>query len=109
MTNLQKITRVQVLLNMDPRATTDVVLEYLSLANQDILYELYSVLGKVPTGVTEAPPIYDSIQCELAARYFARRGGLAEIVHVENGIHRHWDTSDDSELIGKIVPYMRIL
>ena len=109
MTNEQKITRVQVLLNNDPMATPAVITEYLSIANQDILNALYSVIGKVPTGVTVAPTIYDGLQCELAARYFARRGGLGEIVHVENGIHRHWDTPDDGDLLNKVVPFMRIL
>ena len=107
MTDAERTFRVQTLLNNDPLATEVVLREYLSAAKDDVLEELYSLRG-MPENVTDVPAIYQGLQCELAARYFARRGGLGEQAHLENGIHRHYQTSDDRELLDRIIPYARV-
>lgn len=108
MTEADRITRVQVLLMNDELATEAVVREYLSAAKDDVLEEMYAIVGKVPDDVTDIPPMYHSLQCELAARYFARRGGLGETVHLENGVHRHYATTDDREILNRIIPYAKV-
>lgn len=108
MTEVDKIIRVQTLLMNDELATEAVVREYLSAAQDDVLMELYSMVGGVPDSVTDVPTVYHGLQCELAARYFARRGGLAESVHLENGIHRHYATTDDRELLNRVIPYAKV-
>ena len=108
MTNAERIIRVQTLLMNDETATQAVVEEYLSAAKDDVLEELYAIVGRIPDDVTDVPPMYHSLQCELAARYFARRGGLGETVHLENGIHRHYASTEDREILNRIIPYARV-
>lgn len=107
MTEADRITRVQTLLMNDETATDAVVREYLSAAKDDVLAELYSLVG-LPDGEPDVPFVYQGLQCELAARYFARRGGLAENQHIENGIHRSYQTSDDREILNRITPYAKV-
>lgn len=108
MTEAERIIRVKVLLMNDETATDAVVREYLSAAKDDVLEELYAVVGHIPEDVDDVPPMYHSLQCELAARYFARRGGLGETVHLENGIHRHYASTEDREILNRIIPYARV-
>lgn len=107
MTIEQKLKRVQTLLMNDETATSEIVLEYIEMAKETVLYTLYPF--GIPDGVYEVPARYEGVQCELAARYFARRGGLGETMHIENGIHRDWYSSDDREILAKITPYAKVV
>ncbi len=107
MTNNDKIKRVQTLLMYDETADVTTVQEYLDMSKETVLATLYPF--GIPDGVTEVPSMYEAVQCELAARYFARRGGLGETFHIENGIHRDWYSSDDREVLARIVPYAKVL
>lgn len=57
---------------------------------------------------TEMPSEYDVLQCQLAARYFLRRGGEGEVTHSENGINRTYGSVNDSDLLQEIVPFAKI-
>lgn len=107
MTDSEKIIRVQQLLGNDPRADMQTVSYYLEIANDSLLSAMYPF--GVPAGVSGVPSYHEGDQCELAARYFAREGGLGEIVHLENGIHRHWDSPDDADIRNRIIPYGKVL
>ncbi len=107
MTNNDKIKRVQTLLMYDETADDTTVQEYLDMSKETVLLTLYPF--GIPDGVTDVPSVYEVVQCELAARYFARRGGLGEKIHIENGIHRDWYSADDRDVLAKIVPYAKVL
>lgn len=107
MTTEQKIKRVQTLLVDDATATDSTVAEYLDMAKETVLVTMYPF--GVPVYVMDVPAQYEGIQCELAARFFARRGGLGETTHIENGIHRDWSSSDDREILAKITPYAKVV
>lgn len=101
-----KIERVKSLVGNDPTATTEVVSVLLDQAADTILavmyplsddYEMFSVPGK-----------YCSIQCDLAARYFARMGANGEVTHNENGINRSWGSPDDADLLRKVTPRAKV-
>lgn len=113
MTTANKIAMVQTLLAGDPNATDTVVATYLDLAKQTLLRTMY------PYGCFDAdgfevtdprlPARYDGLHCELAARYFARRGGLGEIAHNENGINRTWASEDDTDLLKQVCPMAKVV
>lgn len=106
MTDTEKITRVKTFLADDPTATTAVVSEYLKIAEGKILSVMYQFDYPEDPVV---PRKYEDLQCELAARYFARRGGLGEISHSENGTQRAWATVDDGDLLRKIRPIVKVV
>ena len=106
MTINDKINRVKLLLQNDPQATTEAVTEYLGQAESAVLNAMHPL---TPVSTESVPARYEYIQCELAARYFSRRGGRGELEHSENGIARVWESSTDRDLLNQITPYAKVV
>lgn len=100
MTESAKIALVQTIVD-DNRATDEMVSAYLDLAAERMLDRLYP-FGRGTQ--TDIPEQYHALQCELAARMYLRRGGEGEIVHIENGVHRHYHSVDDNDLLSRLTP-----
>lgn len=106
MTIAKKIERMQILLDHDPKATDSECRECLSIAKDKIM----SV--RFPFGYhedTEFPSQYDGEEVELACRYFARRGGLGETNHTENGVSRTWGSVEDKDILARITPICKVV
>lgn len=100
MTNEEKIFMTKALCENDPEATDSVVFTLLAQAEAAIFRRRY------PFGMPEnasVPREYEMLQCELAARYFFRRGGQGEDHHHENGIVRIYGSVNDEDLLMEIV------
>lgn len=106
MTDAAKITRVQVLVEHDPDATAETIAVYLDQAHENMLEQLYP--NHPEKTVEDIPDRYDGVQCELAARYFLRRGGQGEINHEENGVNRQYGSVDDSDILNKLLPFAKV-
>ena len=89
----------------DASVTDDLITAYLNLALQKILDRLYPFGSQT----AELSSNYDMLQCELAVRMIARRGGEGEINHSENGIIRTWANVDDEDLLSRVVPFVGVL
>lgn len=107
MTINDKIDMVKTLVDGDAEATDSLVTVLLQLAEDSILARLF------PFGVPEegytVPAQYDMLQVKLAQRYFLRRGAEGETLHIENGIHRDYETADDDDLLKNVTPYIRVV
>ena len=107
MTEKEKVTMVQALVDYDANATDAIVAVYLAVAKDAILTRLY------PHGVPETnlgiPPRYEMCQTRLAARYFLRRGAEGEISHSENGIGRTYGSVNDADLLNEVIPYAKVV
>lgn len=104
MPEAEKIALVQSLID-DVAVTEGQISAYLSLAQRRILQALYPF----GNGTETLPPAYDLIQCELAVRMIARRGGEGELSHSENSISRTWGSVDDADILNRIVPCAGVL
>ena len=104
MTDSEKTTMVRTLVENDSDATDETIAVYLNLACNAMLERLY------PYDSTrdDIPSRYDTIQCELAARYFLRRGGQGEINHEENGVNRQYGTVDDEDILKRLTPFAKV-
>ena len=107
MTVEEKVATIKVLLDGDPTADTETVTVYLDMAKSAVLARMYPY--GIPETVTEVPAIYEMRECELAARYFSRRGGLGEVTHSENGINRSWGSADDIDILEHITPIAKVV
>lgn len=106
MTTAEKIAYVQALAD-DPTATDAVINAYLIKARAAIFARMYPT-GNKPETVVDVPERYETIQCDLAVRYFLRRGGEGEQIHNENGIHRHYGSVNDEDLLMEVMQVIRL-
>lgn len=106
MTDSEKVARVKVLVENDPVATDEVVAVYLDSAHSAMLERLFPLHPEKT--VEDIPARYDTIQCELAARYFLRRGWQAELNHEENGVNRQAASVDDADILEKLTPFAKV-
>ena len=101
-----KTAMVQTLVENDAEATASVISVYLDLAHYAMLERLYPYDStKTVSDISER---YDTIQCELAARYFLRRGGQGEINHEENGVNRQYGSVDDEDILKRLTAYAKV-
>lgn len=106
MTNNDKISWVRTMLQNDPQATDDVITTYLDLAKETVLHAMFPLGNGTEFDVPEK---YNGVHCQLAARYFSRRGGLGEIEHNENGIARVYASATDRDLLSMITPFAKVV
>lgn len=100
MTNEEKIFITKALCENDEEATDAVLFVLLAQAEAAILRRRY------PFGIPEnasVPKDYEMLQCELASRYFFRRGGQGENHHHENGIIRVYGSVNDEDLLMEVI------
>ena len=109
MTLAEKILYVRGLVDNDTDATDDRLTALLKKAESAIRLRMY------PFGFPEkrneqgqiipfsVPEQYEYLQCDLAMRYFNRRGGEGEALHIENGIDRHYASVNDEDLLMEVM------
>ncbi len=107
MTTAEKIIRVQTLLGNDEEATDALISVYLDYAKDAILNRRY--VGKIPMYITDVPCEYENLQIRLAERYFLKRGAEGEAVHLEDGVHRHYGSVNDEDLLKEVTTVVRVL
>lgn len=106
MTDAEKITMVQTLTDNDSEATNALVTAYLSKAEAAILRRRYPF--GIPDGAM-VEDIYEMLQCELAVRYFYRRGAEGESSHNELNVGRIYGSVNDEDLLMEITPYAKLI
>lgn len=89
----------------DDNVTDDIIETYLTLAAQRLNARCFPF----GNGSEAVPAKYEHIQCELASRMIFRRGFEGETVSIENGIHRHFDSVNDEDLMAEVMQYVGVM
>lgn len=88
----------------DASVTDNIIRAYIADAKDALIKRLYPF----KTDVTEPPANLHMVVCKLAVRYILRRGGEGELSHSENGVSRSYGSVDDSDILGTIVPFVKL-
>lgn len=106
MTDEEKLTMTCALLGISEGSEDSSVVEsaYLPLAKHFVLVTRHPFSKDADVERWEAR--YDTLQCEIAAAMFSRRGSEGEVQHNENGVDRTWSTGSSvpKSLSQRIVP-----
>ena len=105
MTTAEKIAYVQSIVD-DPEATDARVGTLLTKAKFAVLNRRYPF--GIPEDVTDVPDQYAINQCDLAVRYFLRKGGEGEQIHNENGLFRHYGSVNDEDILMEVMQEIRL-
>ena len=106
MSHEKKVSLVQTLIGADEQASDALVSVYLKQAKEAILNRRF------PFGYeesTEVPKMYELAQCRLAARYYLRRGSEGEQIHNEDGVHRHYGSVNDEDILMEIIQVAKVV
>lgn len=106
MTTAEKIKNVQDRAGNVPEATDALIALYLDDAKDAILQQRYPF--GVPDTIADVPKRYEVIQCKLAHRYFLRQNVEGQSVSIENGIHKHYASVDDEDLLKQILQVAKV-
>lgn len=104
MTDAEKFDLVRIFVNND-NVSDEVIETYIALAAQKIIARAYPF----GTGNEEVPAKYDKLQCELAARLIFKRGFEGETVSIENGVHRHFGSANEEDLISEVMQIVGVM
>lgn len=106
MTSIEKLSRLKMILGKC--GLEDSVLEeYLSLAENEIVNYIYSMVGV--TGKPTLPPEYEQVQIWAVVYGVNQRGAEGETNHIENGIERNFGFNDMIDYIhAHTVPYVGV-
>lgn len=89
-----------------PSLSDDLLTEYLSEAEAEILNRLYPF----GDGTKPLPPKYYALQVEIAEFLALKRGAEYETIHDENGVNRHYGGNHIPEnLLRQITPFVKVV
>ena len=101
MTDLEKKARLAELIAPD-EATSDLMTFLLECSEGIVLNRRYP-FGP-PEGAT-VPAQYEHVQLQIAVELYSKRGAEGQTMHIENGVHRTYESADVSKsLLNKITP-----
>lgn len=109
MTNADKLNRVKLLLGVTTDEEDTLISGYLDLARELIIDHMCSVnTPAIP--MLDVPSKYDGVQIMAVIAGYNLIGAEGEVIHNENGIHRHFEYSDMLKYVeGHVLPYARIV
>ena len=101
MTDLEKISRLEVLISPDT-ASTDLLTYLLEQAEGIVMNRRYP-FGPPKDAIM--PSVYEHIQLQIAVELYSKMGAEGQTAHNENGVNRTYESSDVSpSLLKRIVP-----
>lgn len=106
MTDTEKLAMLKVLVGITDTTDDAALTVFLTLAAKKILNRAYPY----DTTVTTVPTQYDTLQCEIAAYMWNKRGAEGQTSHSENGISRQYENGDVPEsMLRGVTPYCGVI
>ena len=109
MTSAEKLEMVKTLLRITDTSEDDLIMTYLTMAEQEIMTWRYSY-ASVENVPDELPREFEMTQIQAVVNGYTQSGVEGQMISVENGIHRHFLYTDMVEYIhAHVAPVVRVL
>ena len=106
MTDTEKLAMLKVLVGITDTTDDAALAVFLTLAARKILSRAYPY----DPAVVVVPVQYDTLQCEIAAYLWNKRGAEGQTAHSENGISRSYENGDVPEsMLKEVVPFTGVI
>jgi len=106
MTDTEKLDMLKVLVGITDTTDDAALAVFLTLSARKILSRAYPY---DPT-VVVVPVQYDTLQCEIAAYLWNKRGAEGQTAHTENGINRQYENADvPSSMLKSVTPFCGVI
>ena len=106
MTDTEKLAMLKVLVGITDTTDDAALAVFLTLAARKILSRAYPYDHTVAV----VPVQYDTLQCEIAAYLWNKRGAEGQTTHTENGISRQYENADvPSSMLKSVTPYCGVI
>lgn len=106
MTDTEKLAMLKVLVGITDTTDDAALAVFLTLAARKILSSAYPY----DHSVVVVPVQYDTLQCEIAAYLWNKRGAEGQTTHTENGISRQYENADvPSSMLKSVTPYCGVI
>lgn len=87
---------------------SSVLAAYLDMAGQAILNKAYAY--DMENKPDDVPEKYQMRQIEIAAFMIGKSGAIGEVQHIENGIHRNYQTASvPDDMLREVVPFVGVV
>lgn len=101
MTDREKLAILKNMLDDSDTTTDEVAESYLAMAEKAVINLAYPF----GDGSEVMPDKYDYVQIEIALYNLNKRGAEGELLHIENGTHRSYESADiPASLRAKVTP-----
>ena len=110
MTNAQKLEKIKIILSDAGEVPSDEKLNaYIEVAETEILAWIYHLVGGVPNSVTGIPSKYEMTLIYAVVAGYTHAGAEGQQLHIENGVHRHFNYNDMLGYIhDNVLPIVRV-
>lgn len=88
----EKLQQLKIMLGIDGTDEDELLTLLLSQSGKKIIRAVYPYKD---TSEMDVPPRYDFLQVEVAERMYNMRGAEGEKEHIENGVHRTYESVED--------------
>lgn len=106
MTDTEKLAMLKVLVGITDTTDDEALAVFLTLAARKILNRAYPY----DTSAVVVPVQYDTLQCEIAAYLWNKRGAEGQTAHTENGINRQYENADiPSSMLKSVTPFCGVI
>ena len=86
----------------------EVLYAYLEMAAQAILNKAYAY--DIDNKPDDVPEKYQMRQIEISAFLLGKRGAEGEVQHIENGIHRNYQTASiPDDMLREVIPFVGVV
>lgn len=88
----EKLQQLKIMLCIDGNDEDDLLILLLTQSGKKIVRAVYPYQD---TSDMDVPSRYDFLQLEVAERMYNLRGAEGETAHIENGVHRTYESIED--------------